>query len=83
MINVTEEKEAYHDEERNHQVDRAARSEHRNSNSHSPRSNILLGLLDRRRQSISAAFFLCHKALRKFFFVNYLQYSFFLLIFAA
>ena len=49
MINVTEEKEAYHDEERNHQVDRAARGEHRHSYSHSPRSNILLGLLDQRR----------------------------------
>jgi len=44
MINVTEGKEAYHDEEGNPQVDRAARSEHRNSNSHSPRSNILYGL---------------------------------------
>ena len=58
MINVTEEKEAYHDEERNHQVDRAARSEHRNSNSHSPRSNILLGLLDRRRQSVDCLLYL-------------------------
>ena len=32
-----------YDEEGNPQVDRAARGEHRNSNSHSPRSNILLG----------------------------------------
>jgi len=43
MINVTERKEAYHDEEGNHQVDRAARGEHRNSYSHSPRSNKLSG----------------------------------------
>ena len=49
MINVTERKEAYHDEEGNLEVDRAARSEHRNSNSNGPRSNKLSGLLNKKR----------------------------------
>ena len=43
MINVTERKEAYHDEEGNLEVDRAARGEHRNSDTDCPRSNKLSG----------------------------------------
>ena len=52
MINVIR-KEAYHDEEGNPQVDRAARSEHRNSNSNGPRSNKLSGLLNKKEVVVS------------------------------
>jgi len=51
-------KEVAYDEEGNPQVDRAARSEHRNSNSHSPRSNILSGRLDKEGSQMTA-FFIC------------------------
>ena len=47
-----------YDEEGNPQVDRAARSEHRNSNSHSPRSNILSGRLDKEGSQMAAFFWL-------------------------
>ena len=49
-------KEVNYDKERNPKVDRAAYSEHRHSNSHSPRSNILLRFLDK-EGSKSTAFF--------------------------
>ena len=43
MINVTEGKEDYHDEEGNPQVDCTAHSEHRHSDTDRPRSNIMYG----------------------------------------